>query len=327
MHVRHVYSIWTTTYVFYGISLCFEEKYITIYSIICRKMKQKKYVHVGCARKPTAAALAKALFTKQPSRIGYLRPDTLSLMLNLANVGPFQRVLIIEGSSGLVTGAVAERLGGYGEISVGHFGKKPTNISLSNHFNFSNYIRDTIKVKSIKEMLEEVDGFAPKPYRDEDMDLDTAPREQQEENDIATLEKSQEAKEDTNGTRSDKLKEASKEVPQESERAGFNCVIVSHQSFTPKSALISVMPLLAPSATFVLAFHQNQPLADCMNLLKQKNLAVNMMFSEPFWREIQVLPQRTHPLMNMNHGGWYLLSGSVTQFATRIDLNSYRSSN
>jgi tRNA (adenine-N(1)-)-methyltransferase non-catalytic subunit len=49
--------------------------------------------------------------------VQHLRQDALALALSLANIGAHARVLVVDSCAGLVTGAVAERLGGYGVVS------------------------------------------------------------------------------------------------------------------------------------------------------------------------------------------------------------------
>jgi len=41
-----------------------------------------------------------------------MRVDTLSLLLSMANIGPYSDVLVVDMVGGLIVGAVAERLGG-----------------------------------------------------------------------------------------------------------------------------------------------------------------------------------------------------------------------
>lgn len=48
----------------------------------------------------------------------FLRVDTLSLLLSLANITAHSDVLVLDMLDGVITGAVAERLGG---ISLPHF--------------------------------------------------------------------------------------------------------------------------------------------------------------------------------------------------------------
>lgn len=44
--------------------------------------------------------------------IRFMRVDTLSLLLSMANIGAYSDVLVVDMVGGLVVGAVAEHLGG-----------------------------------------------------------------------------------------------------------------------------------------------------------------------------------------------------------------------
>jgi tRNA (adenine-N(1)-)-methyltransferase non-catalytic subunit len=57
-----------------------------------------------------------------------------------------------------------------------------------------------------------------------------------------------------------------------------------------------------------------------MNTLRSTGSAVNLMVQETWYRKQQVLPKRTHPLMNMNHGGGYMLSGTVTATGAALPM-------
>ena len=70
----------------------------------------------GTLVRPTARSLGEAHFTNTPHKIQHLRADTLALLLSLANIGAHGRVLVLESCAGLVTGAAAERMGGYGNV-------------------------------------------------------------------------------------------------------------------------------------------------------------------------------------------------------------------
>ncbi|KAF8410461.1 hypothetical protein HHK36_002990 [Tetracentron sinense] len=52
-----------------------------------------------------------------------------------------------------------------------------------------------------------------------------------------------------------------------------------------------------------------QPLATCMHNLQVAKMAIGLQISEPWLREYQVLPSRTHPCMQMSAFGGYILSG------------------
>lgn len=47
-----------------------------------------------------------------------MRADTLAMLLTMANVGAHGRALVLEACGGLVTGAVAERMGGFGQVAA-----------------------------------------------------------------------------------------------------------------------------------------------------------------------------------------------------------------
>ncbi|KAK2077334.1 hypothetical protein QBZ16_004968 [Prototheca wickerhamii] len=91
--------------------------------------------------------------------------------------------------------------------------------------------------------------------------------------------------------------------------SGFSCCIVAAPSLDPSSVLATILPLLRPSAAFAVYSPWQQPLAEAMHELRTAHRAVNLSLQESWWRAAQVLPGRTHPTMQMNHGGGYVLSG------------------
>ena len=68
-----------------------------------------------------------------------------------------------------------------------------------------------------------------------------------------------------------------------------------------------------------------QPLADAMHVLRKSGLAVSMTISEPFLRDHQVLPGRTHPVMTTEaNSGGYILSGTYVKQAQQKNKNNKR---
>lgn len=72
-----------------------------------------------------------------------LRVDTLSQILSLANVRSNSKVLVVDDTQGLIVSAVAERMGGYGDIVAIHDGDNH-NYDILRYMNFSRRILDTI---------------------------------------------------------------------------------------------------------------------------------------------------------------------------------------
>lgn len=109
-------------------------------------------------RRPTALALCQAYFTSTPVKTNYLRADTLALLLNLANVAAHARVLVVEACGGLITAAVAERLGGHGGVVsawAGGVGTRPPPLGLWRNINLSIAQRAGIRLAPLHQLLTE----------------------------------------------------------------------------------------------------------------------------------------------------------------------------
>eukprot|EP00884_Botryococcus_braunii_P020464 jgi/Botrbrau1/7100/Bobra.0165s0121.1 len=104
-----------------------QEKYI--------KRKAKKYLLYVDVIRPTAASLCETYFIKDAWKIQYIRVDTLALLLSLGNIGAGARVLVMDDCNGLVTGAVIERMGGWGEVVAGHIGERAPSYAINGMIN------------------------------------------------------------------------------------------------------------------------------------------------------------------------------------------------
>ena len=60
---------------------------------------------------PTIYNICEYWFKKDQNRIRDIRPDTLSQMLNLANVRPGGRYIVVDDASGLLVSSVLDRIG------------------------------------------------------------------------------------------------------------------------------------------------------------------------------------------------------------------------
>jgi hypothetical protein len=61
--------------------------------------------HVTTIR-PVARSLADFYFNKVPVKTGWLRSDSLAVLLTQANIGSASRALVIDGTGGLVAGTL-----------------------------------------------------------------------------------------------------------------------------------------------------------------------------------------------------------------------------
>ncbi|KAF8410460.1 hypothetical protein HHK36_002989 [Tetracentron sinense] len=139
-----VEALITNSSTFENKTLFSQEKY--------RLKKQKKYAPRVLLRRPFARSICEAYFKKNPAKIGFLRVDTLSLLLSMANVSSSSDVLVVDMVGGILTGAVAERLGGTGYVCNMHFGVTPYPMDIVRIFNFNNEVCSRIVQSSIVDL-------------------------------------------------------------------------------------------------------------------------------------------------------------------------------
>ena len=271
----------------------------------------------------------------------------------MANVGPSTRILVLENCGGMVTGAVAERLGGHGVVCTTYLGSRPSSIDVVRSFNFTKEVSETIKQAPLIELLQmrqrqlrEAEktkttmGADLATAAENDATVEVAPKETEAEQaqlmdtadeggvgnisavpTIAEATVSLKAVQGNTETEKEEIPRTTTFSPINSYGGPpFSGCIIAGSAIHPSTALHAVFPLLAPSASFAVASLHLQPLADAMYALKTSGAAVGMTVQEPWYREQQVLPGRTHPTMSMNHGGGYLLCGTVTQVGRNLPL-------
>lgn len=79
---------------------------------LCQAAHARDPKKIGCASHDTARSARQLILIKQPAPIRYLRVDGLGLMLTKVGVRAHSKIVVFEEGVGLLTSAVAERLGG-----------------------------------------------------------------------------------------------------------------------------------------------------------------------------------------------------------------------
>ncbi|XP_011083530.1 tRNA (adenine(58)-N(1))-methyltransferase non-catalytic subunit trm6 [Sesamum indicum] len=289
-----------------------------------RIKKQKKYAPRVLLRRPFARSICEAYFKKHAEKIGFLRVDTLSVMLSLANVTAHSDVLVVDMLDGIVTGAVAERLGGTGYVCNTYCGITPYPINIVRMFNFSDQTCKRILHASLAELRPTPSGTSASI--DEVEDACNANRQQNTEAlspssaiDLVSMEESYSGNMETAtivaaSPKSSKSIKAGEKAPLEAIKSwkenGFSSLIIAAPDLDVWGIAKELVPLLSYSAPFVIYHQYLQPLASCMHNLQIEKMAIGLQLSEPWLREYQVLPSRTHPHMQMSSSGGYLLSGT-----------------
>ncbi|XP_073315567.1 uncharacterized protein [Primulina huaijiensis] len=300
-----------------------------------RIKKQKKYAPRVLLRRPFARSICEAYFKKHAEKIGFLRVDTLSLLLSLANVTARSDVLVVDMLGGIITGAVAERLGaGTGYVCSAYRGVKPHPINIVQMFNFCDDTCRRIVHSSLAELCSS-DGATPLSTEQLE-DACDARSQQNEESSSASVIDSVSMDESCNGNidtvtnvdRSPKLCKSVKageraplEVINAWKENGFSSMIIAAPDLDAWSIGKELLPLLSYSAPFVIYHQYLQPLATCLHNLQIEKMAINLQISEPWLREYQVLPSRTHPHMQMSSFGGFVLSGTRITGGDQLQLH------
>uniref|UniRef100_A0A0B7AXE2 tRNA (adenine(58)-N(1))-methyltransferase non-catalytic subunit TRM6 n=1 Tax=Arion vulgaris TaxID=1028688 RepID=A0A0B7AXE2_9EUPU len=84
---------------------------------------------------------------------------------------------------------------------------------------------------------------------------------------------------------------------------------------------MKLLEFLHPSRPVVVYCQFVEPLVECYTEIKKRGIGIQLRLSETWFREYQVLPQRTHPMMNMSGTGGYLLT-FITVQAKQIYLDN-----
>ncbi|KAL6784577.1 hypothetical protein ACKKBF_B02360 [Auxenochlorella protothecoides x Auxenochlorella symbiontica] len=302
-----------------------------------RKKKAKKYVITAVARRATAAAIAEAYFLRQPARIGHLRLDALALLLSLAGLSAHARPLVLDACGGLVLGAAAERLAGFGTVTGVYLGGAPPLREALAQFD-AGRVQSGVRHASLASLLRRVAaggeqatpicvpgvvepagggagvGDAGKAGTGTTGEPETGATG--EAGFGAAGEAGTSAAGEAEASGPSRCGDATTAAPPPPQRP-FNACIVAAPGLDPGAALRALLPLLAPSTPFAVYSPWMQPLAEAMHALRAEHAAVGLALQESWWREQQVLPSRTHPKMQMNHGGGFVLSGTTVAPPTR----------
>ena len=256
-----------------------QEKYI--------KKKKDKYLPVYRILKPTIRNLCN-VFTQAVNKrkVLNMRMDTIAQMLTYGNVAANRNVLVLESCKGLLLASIAERVGGFGKIvnlspNGSHMASKETldYMNFSSEYTSELYNFPLEKVDKIQEYIEKMSQK------------------------LATIENNQ--------AFTDKLTEkieSAKKVQELFVNKQFDCLIIACK-FRPLPILQKLIDSLNPSSYFVIYSQVQDSLIECLSFLKQNRKAVHVELADNWFREYQVLPERTHPKNMMDMCSGFLLSG------------------
>ena len=247
-----------------------KEKYI--------KKKKKKHSKKYMIIKANSFNLTEMYFNRNPNKTMALRLDTISQIVTQANVHSNQNILIMDDCLGLVIGYLCEIMGGYGKIYNGYVTEYPNTTILNDMYDLS------LKHKSI------VVNFHLGLLNDNTSD-----------DELKTI---------CDKTCMNKAFKKPNLYDIKSDIINNNCDSLILCCKYDKLVLIKYLwKYLNYGCPFVIFDQQIESLKIVYQYIMSNGLGFLLKLYDNFFREIQVLPQRTHPHMNMNQLGGYILCG------------------
>ncbi|WVQ70752.1 hypothetical protein IAR50_000274 [Cryptococcus sp. DSM 104548] len=252
-----------------------------------RRRKEKKFYQTVCPMAPTIPNLLYHYTSRSANTILYLRDDTLSQMLTMANVRPGGRYIVVDDTGGLVTAAVLERMGCEGRVLLMTDNDSPPSWGVLQTMNFTRRELEAVKWLNWLQAEESYERSAapaadePEPTNPQKAGVKQRRRAAQ----IAEL----------NNTRN------------ELHLGGWDGLIVA-SNLSPLSVVPRLTPYLLGSSPLVVYSPYQQVLADLLSWSKKDPSYLNDTLSESWERTYQVLPGRTHPMMVTSATGGYIWS-------------------
>ncbi|KAI0322994.1 Gcd10p-domain-containing protein [Amylostereum chailletii] len=245
-----------------------------------KKRKEAKYSKSFTTIEPTLFNVCEYWFKKDQSRIRDLRIDTLSQMLNLANVRPGGRYIAVDDASGLLVSAILERMGGNGRLITICDVDSPPAYPVMTQMNLP------------KELVTPVLTSLNWATADEEY----TPTEAKEE-----PEKSEKHK-----VRLNKRKAVSDLLANTREELFAGDLLIASE-YDPHTILEKLYLYLGGSASVTVYSPHLQVLSELQSKMRLQGQYLAPSVTETWLRRYQVLPGRTHPMMTTSGSGGYLL--------------------
>ncbi|KAF8846096.1 Gcd10p-domain-containing protein [Paxillus ammoniavirescens] len=252
-----------------------------------RKRKEAKYSKSFETIEPTIYNICDYWFKKDQNRIRDIRPDSLSQMLNLANVRPGGRYIVVDDASGLLVSAVLDRIGCEGRIlSINDADSPPAYPVLT----LMNYEKEVLtRVLSTLNWATAQENYTPLLTPSEPPSGRIRSERQR-----LRLDKRKSTSDILMGTR------------QELFAGEFDGLLVASE-YDPFEIVEMLSPYLAGSASIVVQNVFLQPLTDLQARMRLTPHYLAPSVTESWLRCYQVLPGRTHPTMSTSGSGGFLL--------------------
>ncbi|KAJ1946175.1 tRNA (adenine(58)-N(1))-methyltransferase non-catalytic subunit trm6 [Kickxella alabastrina] len=246
------------------------------------KRKQKKFMKSFVPLETNVYNVCDFFFQSNPMKIRGIRTDTLSQVLSLVNVYSSARIMAVDDGQGMIVASLLSRISEGGSVFGIHDGDVHS-YDILRYMNFSNESRDRLQTLSWSKLNHTMEPFTEE-LREGFTEQDVLGRERR----MRGHAKLSETLENLN-------------------RGEFDALVIS-SNYKAKSVVEKLVPYLGGSRMLVIYDQSKEALVETFAWLRDSPDFLNVQLTESWLREYQVLPSRTHPLMNTSGGGGYILS-------------------
>ncbi|KAG6813226.1 hypothetical protein H0H92_013113 [Tricholoma furcatifolium] len=247
-----------------------------------KKRKEEKFSKSFTTIEPTLFNVCDYWFNKDQMRIRDIRPDSLSQLLNLANVRPGGRYIAVDDASGLLVAGILDRMGGQGRLLTICDTDSPPAYPVVANMNFKPHVTSGVLLSLNWATCDE--EYTPNIPTDEI----------RSERQKSRLNKRKAVNDLLTNTREELF------------NGEFDSLLIATQ-YDPWSIIEKLSPYVGGSGSIVVHSPQIQILTELHTQMRASPHFLCPTITEAWLRRYQVLPGRTHPTMNTSGSGGYLL--------------------
>ncbi|XP_053958454.1 tRNA (adenine(58)-N(1))-methyltransferase non-catalytic subunit TRM6 [Anastrepha ludens] len=295
-----------------------QEKYL--------RKKEKKYFEFVQIKRPTLRLITEIYYRQDADKVLGMRLDTLSQLISYAGVSAFGNYLLYEsGTNGLLPASFLNSMGAGTEATLVHM--HPGNVPqkqavLALNLPYEQLQRCiSVNLYSVLRAYYQGEGqelpeIATEPTTPVEEAEPSSKKQKLSDGEAATSTSS-----DSNGESNEtkKLVPTSTAAPVqkwqlENQRAcelirtKFDALVIAAKEH-PSNIVQALLPFVKPSRPIVLYSQSKELLMDLYVELKSCSNVTNLHLTSNWLRYYQILPNRTHPEVNMNGNSGYLLTG------------------
>ncbi|EDW51871.1 tRNA (adenine(58)-N(1))-methyltransferase non-catalytic subunit TRM6 [Drosophila sechellia] len=284
--------------------------------------KEKKYFEFVQIRQPTIRLMLDIFYRQDSEKVMGIRVDTLSQIISYSGVCGFGSYLLYEsGTNGLLPAAMLNSIGAGTEGTLVHMhpGNVPQKQALSAlklpleqqqrcvSVNLYSVLREFYQGGEAK--ATDVPVVEPSENKPQETQPETLTEEQPEAIEPITKKpKLDESKSDREGAKGPPRWHLENKRATVLMHAEFDSLVVAAKEH-PSNILQALLPLVKPSRPVVVFSTCKELLQETFMELKTTGKVTGLHLTSNWLRTYQILPNRTHPEVNMSGNSGYLLTG------------------